>query len=179
MKGVVFTFMADHFTEQFGVPFWNEVLDTAGEDGVYTSGAYYPDEEVFTLLHAVSSIKKVCPAALLKDLGDYLFPQFIKLYPHFIQGQNDFLDFLEGVETVIHSEVRKLHPAVQLPRITYDRIAKNELHMHYHSERRLCSLAEGLIDSAARAFSNSYQLSHKECMHKGDDQCTFRITTSE
>jgi len=47
--------------------------------------------------------------------------------------------------------------------------------MYYTSPRKLCFLAEGLIEGAAEQFNTKYELSHTECMHDGADRCALKI----
>ena len=48
--------------------------------------------------------------------------------------------------------------------------------MHYESARRLCSMAEGMIEGAAAHFGETVALEHTECMLRGGARCTFIAT---
>ena len=49
MKGVVMNLLADMVETQLGMQEWNDVLDEAGEDGVYTATSLYEDERLLNL----------------------------------------------------------------------------------------------------------------------------------
>ena len=47
--------------------------------------------------------------------------------------------------------------------------------MVYASERKLCSLAEGLITGASGHYGERVRIMQLECMHRGDSRCVFEI----
>ena len=97
-------------------------------------------------------------------------------YPMFSAQQDDFFDFIESIDGVIHKEVRKLYDSPSLPSLSCEREGNNILHVIYQSPRKLCFLAEGLIRGAAKHYGVEYQLTHDVCMHKGSDHCLLTIT---
>jgi predicted hydrocarbon binding protein len=47
--------------------------------------------------------------------------------------------------------------------------------MSYSSPRRLCALAEGLIDGTAAHYGDRLAQRQLECMHRGDERCVFEL----
>jgi len=175
MKGVIFTFLADMVEEQFGLEAWDGILSEAGLNGIYVSTETYPDEEVFRLVEATHKATDIPTADLIKAFGQYAFSKFQKSHPAFCKPEYTLKEFLQTVDSVIHVEVKKLHPDAQLPSFKYEEDADNELTMLYTSSRKLCMLAEGLIAGAADFYQTEYTLTHDLCMHNGDDHCRLHI----
>ena len=175
MKGIVMTSLVDMIQEKHGLSVWFEVLDLAGLEGIYTSGDYYPDEEIISLLQAFSTIVDKPVPAILHEFGMYVLPFFLSGDFEFKLEGMSFLDFLESVDQVIHVEVKKLYPDAQLPSFSYNRVTPEKLIIEYVSQRKLCHLAEGLIESASEIFETSYSIQHNQCMLKGDDSCLMEI----
>jgi hypothetical protein len=93
-----------------------------------------------------------------------------------IDGHANMLDFLEGLDSVIHVEVAKLYPGAVTPGFSESRRDDKTLHLTYTSERKLCRLAEGLIDGAATHYGNDYELTHSPCYNEGGDHCGLLIS---
>ena len=54
MKGVVFNLLETVVTENYGADTWDDLLDAAGSDGVYTSLEPYDDADLFNIVTAAS-----------------------------------------------------------------------------------------------------------------------------
>ena len=68
---------------------------------------------------------------------------------------------------MIHVEVAKLYPGAVTPGFSESRRDDKTLHLTYTSERKLCRLAEGLIDGAAKHYGDDYVLTHSPCYNEG------------
>jgi len=176
VKGIVFNLLNDMVEEQFGMDMWDDLIDATApsSQGIYTSVEVYPDGELLAYVAAISKHTGAEPAAVVRLFGNYMLGRFAQMHPEFFAGHS-IKSFLKSVHSVIHVEVRKLHPDVVLPEFTYDDPADNELVMNYHSPRKLCHLAEGLIDGAARHFDVQVTMQHPVCMHDGADHCVLRL----
>lgn len=175
MKGIVFNLLSEMVEENFGIEVWDALLQETGLDGVYVSTESYPDEDVFALVGAASEKSGIPANDLVKAFGKYMFPHFFQQNPEFFLPDMTLKEFLLSVDRVIHVEVRKLHPDASLPQFEYEDEHDKELTMMYSSPRKLCMLAEGLIDGAAVHFGTEYTLSHNECMHDGADACRLHL----
>ena len=82
---------------------------------------------------------------------------FMRCTPAFSKGLPSAVDFLFGIESVIHTEVRKLYPDAQLP--GFDCVRRDDgLDMVYASPRHFGDLAEGLIGGAIAHFGDPLEL---------------------
>lgn len=178
MKGAVFIALNQMIEEQAGMEAWESLLTAVnpGSQGIYTSVEDYPDEELFSLVTGLSQALDTPIEVLVESFGSYLFDVLNNKYPMFSEQQSHFFDFLESIDGVIHKEVRKLYESANLPTLNCKRLDDKHMEMIYHSPRKLCLLAEGLIRGAARYYQVDYQLEHDVCMHKGSDHCRFNIS---
>ena len=156
MKGMVFT----EFLEMVDSKFSSNMVDDIIEDsalpsgGAYTAVGTYDHSELVTMVGALALRTGLPTPALVNAFGLHLFGRFHALYPRFFGGVTSALDFLEGIETVIHTEVRKLYPDAQLPQFDCARNVDG-LDMVYSSPRHFGDLAEGLIDGAMAHFGDA------------------------
>src|SRR5687767_11256813 len=145
MKGIIFNLAEEVISDRFGEDVWDELLDAAGLDGVYTALGNYSDEELTKLVAAGAAKLGSPPEDVLRLLGEGAFPLLATRYPVFVQPHTGTHDFLLTLNDVIHSEVRKLYPGVDVPEFGFDDTEPNALSLTYRSQRRLCALAEGFI----------------------------------
>ncbi|WP_419811194.1 heme NO-binding domain-containing protein [Bacterioplanoides sp.] len=181
MKGIVFDMLRDMVEEQYGLDGWQAVLDKAGSDGLFISTDSYHDEELLALVAAGSEVTGIDPNDLVFAFGQFMVGEFYKRFPRYFDECDGLIDFLLSVDRVIHVEVRKLFPDAGVPEFRYsqptpDQQSPDQLTMIYQSQRKLCRLAEGLIDGSARHFNQPYQLQHPLCMHRDDPQCHLIVT---
>jgi hypothetical protein len=176
MKGIVMNLLAELVENQFGMAEWNAVLKDAGFTGAYTSSSLYPDGEMLALVGVISKRNQVPVDDLVFAFGRFMFPAFYRRYPALINQFDNFLVFLESIDSVIHVEVNKLHPGSITPVFRHQRLSDHQIRLEYHSERQLCRLAEGLIDAAAEHYKQPYDLVHSPCLRHGGPHCGFLIS---
>lgn len=169
--------LAEMVEEQFGLAAWNELLEKAGYDGVYTAAGMYEDAELLDLVARASEMTGVPSDQLVFAFGEFMFPSYVSRYPDLIDGSIGFLSFLETIDTVIHVEVKKIYPGAKTPSFQYHRTGPESLVLRYQSDRKMCTLAEGLIRGAANHYQTEYTLEHSPCMKHGADHCGLSIVT--
>ncbi|WP_430459717.1 heme NO-binding domain-containing protein [Thalassolituus sp. LLYu03] len=175
MKGVVFDMLRDLVEDRFGLEGWDAVLEKAGSDGLYISTQTYQDEQLVGLVVAASAVTGIAIPDLLRAFGEFMAGELYKRFPSFFDNAQDLIQFLVSVDRIVHVEVRKLYPDAALPTFRYQRENPDELLMNYRSPRKLCHLAEGLINGSARHFGNQIELVHSPCMHDGADHCGLHV----
>lgn len=155
MKGVVFTEFFEMVDQAFGFEVTEAIVEECDlpSGGAYTAIGTYEHGEMVQLVHKLSEKTNTSIPELLKTYGKYLFGTFKKAYPTFIEVANNAFDFLESIENYIHVEVLKLYPDAELPSFETQRHSEHELHMIYHSERKMAPFAEGLIESCLLHFN--------------------------
>ena len=175
MKGIVFNLLAEAVAQKFGVDAWDDLLDAAGLEGAYTSLGSYDDAQLYALVDHASVALKQPPEAILRWFGRASMPMLAQRYPVFFDGHPDARSFLLTLNEIIHPEVRKLYPGAAPPLFDFDTSDPTALVMGYHSQRKLCMLAEGFIAGAADHYQETVEVAQIDCMHRGDAKCTFRL----
>ncbi|MCP5180603.1 MAG: heme NO-binding domain-containing protein [Pseudomonadales bacterium] len=175
MKGVVFNILADMVESSYGIEAWDGLLLATGLEGVYVATESYPDEELYALVEAASKATGIEASALVPAFGRYMMPAFVEQYPMFFPEGQTLKQFLLTVDAVVHKEVRKLFPDAGLPEFRYRDDRPDALTMVYRSPRRLCALAEGLVQGAADHFGERCRIAHDVCMHRGADRCELEM----
>lgn len=176
MKGIVFNLFEDAIIDEHGDEAWEAILDAAGADGVYTALGNYPDAEMLALVGAACEVLGAPADRVLRGFGRVALPALAARYPEFLAAHASARGFLLTLDHTVHREVVKLYPDARPPRFTFEEVDDRTLIMRYASERRLCSLAEGMIDGAAAHFGETVTLEHVECMHDGAERCTLVAT---
>lgn len=160
MKGIVFTEFIEMVETRHSLEMGDELIESCDlpSGGVYTAVGTYNHSEMATLITRFAEMTQRPVPECIHAFGIYLFDRFHDKYPIFFEGHTDALDFLAGIEDVIHVEVLKLYPDAQLPRFDIDRQDLNTLVMTYRSERHLGDLAHGLIEQCIRSFGQNIKV---------------------
>ena len=163
MKGMVFTEFLDMVELKFSADMVDDIIEDSQlpNGGAYTAVGTYDHAELVQMVEALAQRSGVPVPALVHTFGLHLFGRFHALYPGFFSGIPTALDFLEGIETVIHTEVRKLYPNAQLPEFDCVRTASG-LDMVYSSPRHFGDLATGLIEGALLHFGDPVSLTRHD-----------------
>ena len=127
------------------------------------------------MLLATCGKLNVTPEQALRSFGKFAFPELNRYAPMATKNITHPLPFLLALHDVIHVEVRKMMDEASPPDFTYERPAPDELIMHYHSNRQLCYLMEGLLDGVADHFQVPIQHKQTACTHRGDQTCVFSL----
>ncbi len=177
MKGVVFNIFEDFISDGWGDAAWEALLGSCPRhaSGPYVGPGTYHDADLAALLEGACTRFDITSADALRAFGRYMLPALVGRYPAFIEAHDAPKDFLLSVESVIHSEVRKLYRDTRLPSFTYHDTGADELRIDYRSPRRLCHLFEGLIDGVSRHYGVPIRQRQTGCMHHGADCCSFEL----
>jgi hypothetical protein len=83
------------------------------------------------------------------------------------------------VEERIHDLVRATIPDAAPPRLHVTPLGRHDVVVTYTSERRLCRLAEGLVDGVADYYGENARIEHPQCMLRGDLACALFVALDE
>lgn len=178
MLGLIFTSLGEMVESRFGIAFWNQIIRETEmpDDGAFTLGESYPDERMVKLVMALSKKLEVSPENLLREFGEFVVSALITHYPELVNRFSHPKELLMHVDDYIHKEISFYHPnQAEVPTFTCVDKGENSLEMYYRSPRKLCFLAEGIIQGIGQHFQRRIILSHSRCMHKGDEECLFEI----
>jgi len=173
MKGVIFNLLEAVVVSEHGPDVWDALLERSGASGSYSTIGSYPDEELLAIVDAASAVTGASVPALLRWFGERAIPRLRGRYPDFFTGHARTEPFLRSLNDVIHAEVRKLYPGAEVPVFDFDSTEGGDLIVVYHSSKKLCALAEGMILGAASTFGERAAIEQLRCMLRGDDACHF------
>jgi hypothetical protein len=95
---------------------------------------------------------------LLHAYGTHLFGRFLALFPAFFEAHTDARSFLKGLESHVHTEVRKLYPTAHPPMFTWSDLPDGGLALEYRSRRALWRFAQGLLDATLAHYGGGHGL---------------------
>ena len=178
MKGMVYISLNELVERQYGIQMWENILTAVQppSEGIYTSTENYSDTELVALINEISRQTGMAVPELIRYFGEILFGELNQKYPIFSSLSPSLFDYLASIEGVIHQEVRKLYESVSLPSINTHMNDDKTLTLNYHSPRKLCYLAEGLIYGAAKQYNVHVTIDHQRCMHRDDDSCSLVVS---
>lgn len=175
MKGVVFNLLQQVVTDAYGADVWDDLIDEAGVDGVYTSLGSYADEDIEKLVGAACAKLSLPRAAVLRWFGQQAIPLLAQAYPDFFAPHVSARPFVAGVNSIIHAEVRKLYVGAACPHFNIRETDAGALAMDYRSTRNMCALAQGFVEGAATFYCEDVDFRHVACIDQGADCCRFEI----
>jgi hypothetical protein len=176
MKGIVFNLLEKIVSRDCGEDAWDELLDAAALEGVYTSLGGYPDEDLSALVAAASSALEMPPDEVVRWFGRNALPLLAAGHPQFFAAHESVRPFILTLNDIIHPEVRKLYPGADVPVFDFEASSDEVLVMGYASTRRLCAFAEGLIEGAAAHYEQTVSIDQTRCMLRGDPKCVLEMS---
>lgn len=175
MKGLVFNILEEAVTTTYGDATWEAVLQRAGSDGVYASVGSYDDAELFGIVAATADEVGVPMEQVVRWFGKASTAMLFDRYP-FDREHTSAVTFFETLDELHQVEVTKLYPDAVVPRFAYAEDGPDAVTLQYRSPRGLCTYAEGMIEGTAARFGQTVTIEHRDCLHRGDDCCTFVCT---
>ncbi len=152
MMGMVFTEFLEMIESKHSFDLADAVLAQAGSDGAFTSVGTYPDAEFVALLSALSAQTGRSEGDLQHDFGKHLFGLFQAGFPAFFAHHTDAFSFLGGLETRVHTEVRKLYASARTPYFELFPAENGVRILEYRSDRALWRFAHGLLEATLEHF---------------------------
>ncbi len=174
MKGIMFNLLEDVLGEAYGPDAWDDLLTATGASGVYAALGDYPDADFFKLIDTAGSFTNRDREQMLIAFGEAAFARMADRYPAILEGISDSRTFLLSLNRIVQAEVRKLYAGAGCPHFRFA-IAPDMLRIGYSSPRKLCGLAQGLIQGVALYFGEEVEVTHPECAHRGDGACRMEV----
>lgn len=178
MKGVIFNLLEDVVVTTHGSTAWENLLDEAGVDGVYTSLGSYDDDEMTALVGAAGRALSLSDDEVLRWFGHRAIPKMVERWPDYFTAHQRSVPFLRSLNSVIHPEVRKLYAGAYCPHFDFTSPPDGSLLIGYRSPRHLCGLAHGFILGVGDHYGEALTVRHLECMHAGDPRCLVEVSAA-
>lgn len=158
MMGLVYTELLEMIETTFSFDTLDAVIARSGSRGIYTSVGDYDDAELFAIVDALSAETGVSAPDLLHAYGSHLFHRFYAMYPNFFDVHSSAPSFLAGLETHVHTEVRKLYPVAQPPMFTLETADDGTYLLDYRSRRALWKFAQGLLEACLLHYGGAHRI---------------------
>ena len=176
MKGVIFNLLEEVVVTAHGDRAWDDLLDSAGLDGVYTSLGSYDDTEMGRLVAAAGSALSMSDDEVLRWFGREAIPHMVQRWPDYFSPHRRTVPFLRSLNNVIHPEVRKLYTGAYCPHFDFTSPPDGSLLIGYRSPRRMCGLAHGFILGAGDHYGEALTVDHLQCMNSGESRCLVAVS---
>ena len=171
----MFNLLEEVVQRRAGPDLWDDLLAQAGVDGAWTSLGNYSDAEMAGLVEAAADRLGMSAPQALRWFGENAMPLLKERYPALFAGHASSRDFILSVNSMIHPEVRKLYSGASCPFFHFHEGPEGTVSLGYNSPRKMCALADGFMRGAARLFCEEVAVSHRSCMHRGDDRCVMEL----
>lgn len=175
MKGIIFTTFEDFVTDSFGAEVFEDILDDTELETAepFVGPGTYPASDLMALVGTTIAKLDISLDAALTAFGSYSFPKLAAGVPQLMVGLDTAQAFFVSLESVIHTEVRKLDPEANPARFTVEETSDSTLLLHYESPMGLFALVGGFIDGVAAWYSESVE---HELVSTDGTNATFALT---
>ncbi len=176
MKGVIFKLFEDFVTTAHGADAFDDLLDSTELQtvGPIVGPGTYPAADLLALVGAAVTAFQQPVDELLQAFGRHAFPALARSVPELLVGLDDPHSFLMSLESVIHTEVRKLDHEANPARFVATEVAGDELLLGYESRFGLFPLVEGFLDGLGDWYDAPL---HHERVSTDGTNAVFRIKT--
>ena len=172
MHGLIFGSLRDYSIERVGAAAAAELWG----DRLFEMTESYDDEWFGAQLQRLVVATGDSPQEIQRSFGSFAAQKtFAGLYPAYYEESDDTFAFLLGIEEKIHELVRATLRGALPPRLHVTPLDDVGVIVSYTSDRRLCSLLEGLILGTASHFGELVVVEEIQCMHHGDPGCVFTV----
>lgn len=175
MKGIIFNLLQDVVSQHHGDDAWDDLIDAAQVDGVYTSAGSYSDDDLTALVGAAAARLGLSSADVLRWFGREAMPHLARLFPNFFEEHVSARTLVLGVNDIIHFEIRKIYVGASCPHFHIREEANGSLSMDYRSNRRLCALGQGFLEGVGDHYDERLDVQHPQCIDRGDTACIFHV----
>lgn len=176
MHGSICCIVKKFVETQFGKAAWDEILVTAGFEGLQLSPiGVYPDEAVIAILGAGCELLDCELDDLLGKIGRFAGPELVGFASNMLHPDWKTFELLANVESLIHRTVRIHNPDAQPATIQAFRLNENKMQVVYSSRRGLCPLAKGILLGVSDHFNEKVTVREITCTKNGSPFCTFDV----
>lgn len=176
MKGAIFKLFEDFVTTVHGPDAFDDLLDITELQtvGPIVGPGTYPAEDLLSLVGSAVTAYEQPVDDLLRAFGRHAFPALARSVSELLVGLDDPHSFLMSLESVIHTEVRKLDHEANPARFSATEVAGDELLLGYDSGFGLFSLVEGFLDGLGDWYDAPL---HHERVSTDGTNAVFRVRT--
>ncbi len=154
MKGIIFTTFEAFVTDTFRADVYEDILDDTDliTTEPFVGPGTYPEADLIALVTTAVQKLGVSLDDALAAFGRYSFPKLAGAVPQLMEGLHDAREFFTKLESVIHTEVRKLDPEANPAQFRVEHTGDATMLLHYDSPLGLFALVGGFIDGVAEWY---------------------------
>jgi hypothetical protein len=147
VKGAIFKLFEEFIVAGYGADAFEDLLDSTDLETKepFVGPGNYPPGDLLALVGTAVATHETTVEELLRAFGRHAFPSLARSVPTLLKGLDTPHAFLCNLESVIHTEVRKLDPDANPARFTVTDLGPDEMLLHYASPFGLFPLVEGLL----------------------------------
>jgi hypothetical protein len=176
MHGVIFDELESFVNDEYGDGMWDALVDAANtENDAFLPTQSYPDGDIVTIVKTASEETGESVQNLLFQFGKYTGPELLDMYDAQIDDNWGYFDLLSNTEEQIHKVVRRDMPDSSPPELRTKRVGENEVRIKYASDRRMCSVLEGIAMGMADEYGVNTAITQAQCMLDGASECHISV----
>ena len=177
MHGMIMDMLQRFVIDTYDRDTWKQLLANAGvKNKIYYPIMDYSDAETVQLVVTASEMTGLDVQTILGVFGEYIADDLLQMSAILLKPDWQTLDFLENVEEIIHRLIRsawKAHPPV----LNFQRTAPNQITLRYTSQRKMCSVAKGIVRGVAKHYNQPLTVREDMCMLQGAHECLIHFRT--
>jgi hypothetical protein len=178
VQGVILDEMRMYVVGAYGDPAWAEVMKRSGRPAnhEYQIDKAYPDQELGVLAMQTAAVAGKPVADILEGFGEAMVPDMFKYYSILANPRWSFIDFLLGMEPLLHSALHLHAPGALPTKVRATRTGSETVQIVYDSPLRACAAVRGVIHGAALHYGVEVEITEDQCVLRGDPACVITVS---
>ncbi len=154
MKGIIFTEFLELVEEKFGLTVLDDILDRAGDEGVYTAVGSYDHRKLVSVIVHLSQVTGLSVEQLQEVFGEAVFDNLLASISNrsSLHQCHSTFQFIRHVEEYIHVEVKKLYPDAKPPEFIFIEQDRMKMVFDYKSARCMGHVLPWIDERVCQAF---------------------------
>jgi hypothetical protein len=181
VQGVMLEEMRLYVANEFGEAASSQVLERSGRAAghQYDPDQAYPDQELGLLAMRAAEVTGKPIPDVLEGFGEAMVPDMFKYYSILVNPRWSFVDFLLGMEPVLHAALHLHTPGALPTKVQATRTGPDTVKIVYDSPLRACAAVRGVIRGAAAHYGVEIAITENYCVLRGDAACVFTVEGSK
>jgi hypothetical protein len=177
MRGVVFNWLERVVVDEHGEDVWDDLIETSGVSGAYTSMGGYADGDLTALVGAAAESFDQPRDQIERWWGRGTLELLAAGHRDLFDSHRTARSFLLALNDVVHPAARRMTPGAQTPTFAFDTASPEVLVLEYRSDRFLCGFAHGLLEGVATHYGETARIRHLECRRGGGARCRLEFAS--
>ena len=158
---------------------WEHTLELAGLKGVsFEPHVNYPASQLSDLISVIAKNSGQTAEQIKEAYGEHLVPDLLRHYGQYIKPEWRTYEMLINTELVMHRAVRKEESKANPPVLNIARVHDKLIVIDYYSERKMASLAIGIIKGIAKYYKESDKVRVVTMSEPNDERVQLRVDFS-